>query len=63
MFARPFGHQTPGIHVIPANIDLSAAEVHLVNEVAREQILAGVSNPSLTTTTWCSLTANPLLVC
>ncbi|GGR37451.1 MULTISPECIES: ParA family protein [Agromyces] len=28
--------------VIPANIDLSAAEVHLVTEVAREQILAGV---------------------
>ncbi|WP_395246101.1 ParA family protein [Agromyces sp. MMS24-K17] len=34
--------QTPGLDVIPANIDLSAAEVHLVNEVAREQILAGV---------------------
>lgn len=31
-----------GLHVIPANIDLSAAEVHLVNEVAREQILARV---------------------
>jgi chromosome partitioning protein len=28
--------------IIPANIDLSAAEVHLVNEVAREQILARV---------------------
>ncbi|SFR97089.1 chromosome partitioning protein [Agrococcus baldri] len=28
-----------GLDVIPANIDLSAAEVHLVNEVAREQIL------------------------
>jgi chromosome partitioning protein len=35
----------PGIHVIPANIDLSAAEVHLVNEVAREQILARVLRP------------------
>ena len=33
---------TPNLDVIPANIDLSAAEVHLVNEVAREQILAGV---------------------
>lgn len=33
---------TPGLDVIPANIDLSAAEVHLINEVAREQILAGV---------------------
>ena len=32
----------PGLDVIPANIDLSAAEVQLVTEVAREQILAGV---------------------
>jgi len=32
----------PNLHLIPANIDLSAAEVHLVNEVAREQILARV---------------------
>ncbi|SIN79609.1 ParA family protein [Agromyces cerinus] len=31
-----------GLDVIPANIDLSAAEVHLVTEVAREQILASV---------------------
>ena len=31
-----------GFDVIPANIDLSAAEVHLVNEVAREQILSRV---------------------
>jgi len=36
-----------GIHVIPANIDLSAAEVHLVNEVASEQILARVLKPVL----------------
>ncbi|HWH25164.1 MAG TPA: ParA family protein [Pseudolysinimonas sp.] len=36
---------TPGLDVIPANIDLSAAEVHLVNEVAREQILARVLRP------------------
>lgn len=34
-----------GIHVIPANIDLSAAEVHLVNEVAREHILANILKP------------------
>ncbi|GAA1640690.1 AAA family ATPase [Microbacterium flavum] len=33
---------TPGLDVIPANIDLSAAEVHLVNEVARETILSRV---------------------
>ncbi|MET4159608.1 chromosome partitioning protein [Agromyces sp. PvR057] len=31
-----------GLDVIPGNIDLSAAEINLVNEVAREQILAGV---------------------
>jgi len=31
-----------GLDIIPANIDLSAAEVHLVNEVARETILGRV---------------------
>jgi len=31
-----------GLDIMPANIDLSAAEVHLVTEVAREQILASV---------------------
>jgi chromosome partitioning protein len=35
----------PNLDVLPANIDLSAAEVHLVNEVAREQILARVLRP------------------
>jgi chromosome partitioning protein len=30
------------LDVIPANIDLSAAEVHLIGEVAREQILARI---------------------
>jgi chromosome partitioning protein len=30
------------LDVMPANIDLSAAEVHLINEVARESILARV---------------------
>src|SRR6478735_8451905 len=30
------------LDVLPANIDLSAAEVHLVNEVAREQTLSRV---------------------
>ncbi len=34
--------QIEGLDIIPANIDLSAAEVHLVNEVAREQSLARV---------------------
>lgn len=32
----------PDLDVIPANIDLSAAEVHLINEVARETILSRV---------------------
>jgi chromosome partitioning protein len=32
----------PNVDVIPANIDLSAAEVHLINEVARESILSRV---------------------
>jgi chromosome partitioning protein len=33
------------LDVIPANIDLSAAEVQLVSEVAREQILARILKP------------------
>ena len=34
-------HQTgvENVDLLPANIDLSAAEVQLVNEVAREQVL------------------------
>jgi len=32
--------ETEGIDLMPANIDLSAAEVQLVSEVAREQVLA-----------------------
>ncbi|HEV7173493.1 AAA family ATPase [Pedococcus sp.] len=36
---------TENLDVIPANIDLSAAEVQLVGEVAREQILARVLRP------------------
>ena len=34
-----------GLDVLPANIDLSAAEVQLVNEVARESALARVLRP------------------
>ncbi|OKL47712.1 chromosome partitioning protein [Boudabousia liubingyangii] len=34
-----------GLDVLPANIDLSAAEVQLVNEVAREQALLRVLEP------------------
>ena len=36
---------TPDLDVVPANIDLSAAEVQLVGEVAREQILARALRP------------------
>ncbi|MGC5584832.1 ParA family protein [Ornithinimicrobium sp. W1679] len=35
----------PDVDLLPANIDLSAAEVQLVGEVAREQILARVLRP------------------
>ncbi|MDO4900344.1 ParA family protein [Actinomyces sp.] len=46
---RPIIHSTSvdGLDLIPANIDLSAAEVQLVGEVAREQALARVLRPVL----------------
>jgi chromosome partitioning protein len=50
----------PGLDIVPANIDLSAAEVQLVGEVAREQILARVlidCQPSLGLLTVNALTA------
>ncbi|MHB8339810.1 MAG: ParA family protein [Mycobacteriales bacterium] len=37
----------PGMDLLPSNIDLSAAEVHLVNEVARESSLARTLAPVL----------------
>jgi len=37
----------PGLDLLPGNIDLSAAEVQLVSEVAREQTLARVIAPVL----------------
>ena len=37
----------PGMDLLPSNIDLSAAEVQLVGEVAREQTLARVLAPVL----------------
>ena len=37
----------PGVDLLPSNIDLSAAEVQLVNEVAREQTLARTLAPVL----------------
>ena len=36
----------PGMDLLPSNIDLSAAEVQLVTEVAREQVLARVLGPA-----------------
>ena len=39
--------RVPGVDILPANIDLSAAEVQLVGEVAREQILSRVLRPVL----------------
>jgi chromosome partitioning protein len=36
-----------GLHLLPANIDLSAAEIQLVNEVAREMALARILRPVL----------------
>lgn len=38
-------HYSPGLDVLPSNIDLSAAEVQLVSEVAREQSLGRVLAP------------------
>jgi len=40
-------HSSPvdGLDVVPANIDLSAAEIQLVNEVGREQALARALRP------------------
>ncbi|AHW64278.1 ParA family protein [Corynebacterium glyciniphilum] len=40
-------HHSPveGLDVVPANIDLSAAEIQLVNEVGREQALARAIHP------------------
>lgn len=37
--------EDPNVDLLPANIDLSAAEVQLVNEVAREQVLARALRP------------------
>lgn len=37
--------RVPGVDLLPANIDLSAAEVQLINEVGREQTLGRVIRP------------------
>ena len=47
----------------PRNIDLSAAEVQLVGEVAREMVLSRALRPVTTTTTSCSSTASRRWAC
>ena len=37
----------PGLDIVPSNIDLSAAEVQLVTEVAREQVLSRALAPAV----------------
>jgi chromosome partitioning protein len=37
----------PGLDIVPSNIDLSAAEVQLVSEVAREQVLSRALAPAV----------------
>jgi chromosome partitioning protein len=37
----------PGLDILPSNIDLSAAEVQLVSEVAREQVLSRALAPAV----------------
>lgn len=39
--------ENPNLDVVAANIDLSAAEVHLVGEMSRESILASIIKPVL----------------
>jgi len=39
--------KVPGMDLLPSNIDLSAAEVQLVTEVAREQVLARAIAPAV----------------
>jgi chromosome partitioning protein len=39
----------PGMDLLPSNIDLAAAEVQLVNEVAREQTLQRLLQPAINT--------------
>jgi chromosome partitioning protein len=41
-----FKTNVDGLHLLPANIDLSAAEIQLVNEVAREMALARLLRPA-----------------
>ncbi len=54
----------PGLDMLPSNIDLSAAEVQLVTEVAREQMLARRAGARQSpNTTSSSSTASPRWGC
>jgi chromosome partitioning protein len=52
-----------GMDLLPSNIDLSAAEVQLVNEVAASRRCCAPSGPSWTTTTSSSWTASRRWAC
>jgi chromosome partitioning protein len=51
----------PRLDLIPSNIDLSAAEVMLVNEVAREQLLKSALAPAQTTYNYILIDCPPSL--
>ncbi len=51
----------PGIDLLPSNIDLSAAEIQLVGEVAREQTLARALAPVLDTYDFVLIDCQPSL--
>jgi chromosome partitioning protein len=52
-----------GLDLLPSNIDLSAAEVQLVGEVAREQVAGRALQPAWPPTTSCSSTASRRSAC
>src|SRR4051794_19104009 len=51
----------PGLDLLPSNIDLSAAEIQLVGEVAREQALARALGPVLETYDFVLIDCQPSL--
>src|SRR4051794_26845461 len=51
----------PGLDLLPSNIDLSAAEIQLVGEVAREQALARALAPVLDTYDFVLIDCQPSL--
>jgi len=51
----------PGVDLLPSNIDLSAAEIQLVTEVAREQALARELRPVLDTYDYVLIDCQPSL--